>query len=67
MDDEPAPRLDRDYMLPRAGIRRDRETAEWFVGVFDARSGPVEHGPFGTEDEARTALAKLVSNATQTG
>jgi hypothetical protein len=52
--------LDEDYVLPAAGIRRDRETNLWFVGVFERSAGPVELGPFATEAEARAALAELM-------
>lgn len=49
------------YSLPIGGMRRDRETGLWFVDFFGSKAGPLERGPFATEDEARAALAELVS------
>lgn len=56
------PRLCEGYGPPPGGIRRDRETGQWFADFFDLKSGPVEHGPFATEEEARTLLADLLGD-----
>lgn len=34
----------------------------WFADSFDLTAGPVEHGPFATEDEARAELASLLGD-----
>lgn len=50
------------YAPQPGGYRQDRETGLWFVSVFEIKTGPVQHGPFVTEDEARTALLELLGN-----
>ena len=60
---EPAPpRLCEGYGPPAGGIRRDRETGQWFADSFNLKAGLVEHGPFATEDEARGVLAGLLGD-----